>query len=151
MYAAQCGRAWAMHSRCSTKITCEQWLEGSYDWAEDSLDLRDGQFIDIRVPRWMVEAFWPPDPKPPPEVGAADNAHTAYTTSYLDLMQRVIAELGISNDNQPKKENVMEWLRQNAGEVSLSANHIRHLATFVRLPHSQRGGNRRWSGSGDPK
>ena len=140
-----------MHSGWYTKITSDQWLEGTFDWVKGSLDLQDGQFIDIQVPRWMVEAFWLPDPKPPPEVGAADNADTAYTTSYLDLMRRAIAELGISNDNQPKKENVMEWLRQNTGEVSLSENHIRHLATFVRLPHSQRGGNRRWSASGGPK
>lgn len=145
MYAAQCGRAWAMHSRCSTKITSEQWLEGSYDWVKDSLDLRDGQFIDIQVPRWMVEAFWPPDPKPPPEVGVAGIADLGYTTPYLQLMQQAVADLGISNDNQPIKDNVVDWFRgQKINGVPLSDNHIRHLATFVRLPNVQKGGNRKW-------
>jgi hypothetical protein len=111
MYAAQCGRLWTLHSRCYTKITCEQWLEGTYDWAKDSLDLPNGQFIDIQVPRWAVEAFWPPDPKPPPEVGVAEIVDAAYTTPYLELMQQAIAELGISAAKQPKKETVMEWFR----------------------------------------
>jgi len=144
-YAAQCGRAWAMHSRCYTRITSDQWTEGTYDWAKDSLDLPGGQFIDVQVPRWMIEAFWPPNPKPPPEVGVAEIADAAYTTPYLELMQQAIAELGISAANQPKKDTVMEWFRQKAGGASLSENHIRHLATFVRLPHSQKGGNRKWS------
>ena len=144
MYAAQCGRAWAMHSRSYTKVTSEQWLEGSYDWAKDSLDLLDGQFIDIQVPRWIVEAFWPPDPKPPPEVGVAANADTGYTTPYLQLMHQAIAGLGISDDNQPKKETVANWFAdQKVNGTPLSKNHIRHLATFVRLPNSQKGGNRR--------
>jgi hypothetical protein len=134
-----------MHSRCYTRITSDQWMEGTYDWVKDSLDLPNGQFIDVQVPRWMVEAFWPPNPKPPPEVGVAEIVDAVYTTPYLELMQQAIAELGISAANQPKKETVMDWFRQNAGDASLSENHIRHLATFVRLPQSQRGGNRKWS------
>jgi hypothetical protein len=150
-YAVQCRRAWTLHSRLYTKITSEQWLAGAYDWAKDSLDLPDGQFIELQVPRWAVEAFWPPDPKPPPEVGVADNADTAYTTPYLELMQQAIQELGISAAKQLKKGTVMDWFRQNAGDVSLSENLIRHLATFVRLPDSQRGGNRRGSDCGSSK
>jgi hypothetical protein len=141
------GRSWVMHSRAHSKIASDRWQEGSYSWINDTLDLHDGQFIDIQVPRFMVEAIWPLDPKPPPEVGVAEIADTAYTTSYLDLMRRAIAGLGISATNQPKKEIVMDWFRQNAGGISLSENHIRHLATFVRLPQSQRGGNRKWSAS----
>jgi hypothetical protein len=147
LYAAQCGRAWTMHSRWYTKTTCEQWLEGTYDWAKGSLDLPNGQFIDVQVPRWTIEAFWPPDPKPPPpEVGVAEIDDAAYTTPYLELMRQAIAELGISAANQPKKDTVMEWFRgRKVGEVPLSENHIGYLASFVRLPHSQKGGNRRWS------
>lgn len=144
-YVAQCGRAWTLHSRTYTKITSDQWLEGTYDWVKDALDLRDGQFIDIHVPRWTVEAFWPPDPKPPPEVGAADIVDKGYTTPYLELMQQAILELDISAGNQPKKEIVMDWFRgRKVDEVPLSENHIRYLASFVRLPRSQRGGNRPW-------
>jgi hypothetical protein len=96
-YAAQCRRTWTMHSRCYTRITCDQWMEGTYDWVKDSLGVRRGQFIDIQVPRW------PPDPQPPLEGGVGEIADTVYTTPYLGLMQRAIAELGISATNQPKK------------------------------------------------
>jgi hypothetical protein len=86
-----------MHSRCYTRITCDQWMEGTYDWVKDSLGVRRGQFIDIQVPRW------PPHPQPPLEGGVGEIADTVYTTPYLGLMQRAIAELGISATNQPKK------------------------------------------------
>ena len=135
-----------MHSRCYTRITSDQWMEGTYDWVKGSLDLPNGQFIDVQVPRWIVKAFWPPDPKPPPEVGVAEIVDAAYTTPYLELMQQAIVELGISAANQPKKNTVMEWFRgRKVGGVPLSENHIGYLASFVRLPHSQKGGNRKWS------
>jgi len=60
-------------------------------------------------------------------------------------MQQAILELDISAGNQPKKEIVMDWFRgRKVDEVPLSENHIRYLASFVRLPRSQRGGNRPW-------
>jgi hypothetical protein len=135
-----------MHSRRYTRITSDQWMEGTYDWAKGSLDLPNGQFIDVQVPRWTVEGFWPPAPKPPPEVGVGEIVDAAYTTPYLELMQRAIAELGISAANQLKKDTVMEWFRgRTVDGVPLSENNIGYLASFVRLPHSQKGGNRKWS------
>ena len=39
----------------------------------------------------------------------------------------------------------MAWFReQTIDHQPLSENFARHLATFVRLPESQRGGNRKW-------
>jgi hypothetical protein len=145
--APQFGRAWVMHSRSHTKIACDRWQEGTYNWVNDTLDVCDGQYIGIQVPRFMVEAIWPPDPKAPLQVGIGDNADPppVYTTPYLDAMQQAIAALGISANNQPKKETVMAWFRERKlDELQLSENHIRHLATFVRLPQSQKGGNRKW-------
>ena len=47
--------------------------------------------------------------------------------------------------SQPKKETVVAWFReQTADRQAISDNFARHLATFVRLPESQRGGNRKW-------
>jgi hypothetical protein len=35
----------------------EHWRGGRYRWDHDSLDLFDGQFIEIQVPRFMVIAL----------------------------------------------------------------------------------------------
>jgi hypothetical protein len=61
-------------------------------------------------------------------------------------MRRAIDELRISATSQPKKETVMAWFReQTIDHQPISENFARHLATFVRLPESQRGGNRKWA------
>jgi hypothetical protein len=134
-------RRWMMHSGRHTQVLIEDWRAGRYSWEYDSLDLRDGQYIDIQVPRFIVVALWPPQPEP-----AADaNSLEMYTTPYLDLMRRAIVELRISARSQPKKEIVVAWFReQTIDHQPLSENFARHLATFVRLPESQRGGNRKW-------
>lgn len=145
------GRNWVMHSRWPTKIMCTEWQRGRYDWVTDALDLPDGQYIDIQVPRFMVEAIWPLDPKPLSQPIGEDRAERPYTTPYLDLMQRAITELGITAEQQPKKETVMEWFRQQEiDQRAPSENHIRHMATFVRRPDTQKGGNRKWNDAAAP-
>jgi hypothetical protein len=113
--------------------------EGLARSAERAVHRRSGAALDGR-------GILAADPKPPPEVGVAEIADAAYTTPYLELMQQAIAELGISAANQPKKDDVLEWFRgRKVGGIPLSENHICYLASFVRLPHSQKGGNRKWS------
>jgi hypothetical protein len=135
-------RQWMMHSGRHTQIVTESWREGRYRWDHDSLDLREGQLIDLLVPRFMITTLWPAQPKR----DAVSNDSAAYTTPYLDLMRRAIDELRISATSQPKKETVMAWFReQTIDHQPISENFARHLATFVRLPESQRGGNRKWA------
>lgn len=132
-------RRWMMHSGHHSDISSEQWRTGIYNWIHDSLDLSDGQYIDIQVPRFLVVAIWPP------KVTEPTNTDGTYTTPYLDLMRRAIVELGISTTCQPKKETVVAWFREQAiDQRPVSDNFARHLAAFVRLPEAQRGGNRRW-------
>jgi hypothetical protein len=136
-------RRWIMHSGRHTQILTEQWRAGRYRWDYDSLDLFDGQYIEIQVPRFMIVALWPPQPEPEDDEVAGSVG--TYTTPYLDLMRRAIEELRISAHSQPKKETVVVWFReQKIDHQPLSENFARHLATFVRLPESQRGGNRKW-------
>jgi hypothetical protein len=137
------GRRWMMHSGRDAQILTEHWRGGQYSWNQDSLDLPDGQYIDIQVPRFMIVAIWPPRPKHEERDSAGPSAR--YTTPYLDLMRRAIDELRISATSQPKKETVVAWFREQTIDRQLiSDNFARHLATFVRLPESQRGGNRKW-------
>jgi hypothetical protein len=136
-------RRWMMHSGRHSQILTEQWRGGQYSWDHDSLDLPDCQFIGIRVPRSMVVALWPAEAEPAEDAPAGSVG--TYTTPYLDLMRRAIVELRISAHSQPKKEIVVAWFREQAiDHQPLSENFARHLATFVRLPESQRGGNRKW-------
>ena len=130
-----------MHTGRHSQILTEHWRGGEYSWHCDSLDLSDGQFVEIRVPRFIVVALWPEQAEPDTAASTLDT----YTTPYLDLMRRAIVELRISAHSQPKKDTVVAWFReQTIDHQPLSENFARHLATFVRLPESQRGGNRKW-------
>jgi hypothetical protein len=60
-------------------------------------------------------------------------------------MRMDIQEFGISNDNQVKKEMLLNWLmQQKIGDRHLTRNIADSMATLVRLPESQRGGNKKW-------
>ncbi len=95
-----------LHSGYHTSIRPEQWREGKY--LSDRLTARDWEFIDIRMPRFLVKAIWPdyiPEivrPAPGPDA-------VPYTTPYLDLMQAAMAHFGISPGNQGKKECLTDW------------------------------------------
>ena len=102
------------------------------------------EFIDIRVPRFMVLAIWPAyvPPAMPKSVDAP-----AYTTPYLALMQEAIEHFSLSEARQEKKDSLYEWFR--AREVDgepVSGNLCDAMATLIRLPGAQRGGARRQTG-----
>lgn len=132
---------WRLHSGHPTPITPEQWRGGEMEWALGTLTMSDGQFIDIRVPRFAVLAIWP-EPRETPQPGPTD-----YRSPYLDLLHRAIAEWEITEDNQPKKESLLDWFREQTIEGEpISENLASAMATLVRLPASQRGGARRAGG-----
>ena len=130
-----------LHSGYHTSIRPEQWREGKYSLGR--LTARDWEFIDIRVPRFLVKAIWPdyiPEPVRPAQ-GAADEI---YTTPYLDLMQAAIAQFGISAGNQGKKECLTDWFLEQQVEGELVSNKLADaMATLIRLPSAQRGGAKR--------
>jgi hypothetical protein len=132
---------WRLHSGHHTHITPEQWRGGEMEWAFGTLTMSDGQFIDIRVPRFAVLAIWS-EPRETPQPRATD-----YRSPYLDLLHRAIAEWEITEDNQPKKESLLDWFREQTIEGEpISENLASAMATLVRLPASQRGGARRAGG-----
>jgi hypothetical protein len=89
----------------------------------------------------MVLAIWPPYVPPLPV------ADSSYTTPYLDLMQQAIAELGLTAENQNKKELLVDWfgVKQVDGRP-LSEKLADAMATLIRLPSAQRGGSKRVMG-----
>lgn len=63
-----------------------------------------------------------------------------YTTPYLELMLRAIDDLNISKENQPVKESIVDWFKEQ--DVNLSDREAEYMSTFVRLPNMKKGG--RW-------
>jgi len=134
------GRDWIMHSARYSSIPAESWRSGHVDWKSFSLDPPGGQYIDIHIPRHLILGIWSPE-KPPPE-GAI-----IYRSPYMDLMLRAVDELELSESNQPIKRNLTEWFRaQQVGGREIPGYLAEAMATLVRLPESQRGGNRKWTG-----
>jgi hypothetical protein len=124
-------------------ITPEQWQGGVYNWGQEALDLPDGQYIQIRVPQLMLRAIWPAsDPRPDT---CPKECEPAYSSPYVELMRRAIAEHAITAECQPKKETLVAWFKaQQINGAPVSESIASYLATFVRVPEAQRGGNRKW-------
>ena len=64
-------------SGCTTPI--EAWHEGRYDWRNDTLEVADGQYVDIQLLKILVEALWPDLDKPMPKSPTRTPQHAAYT------------------------------------------------------------------------
>ena len=158
-WASDLNSGWVQHSGHYGSITIEHWRGGHLTNILGSymLTFRDGQFIDILVPKFVVVAIWTVLPDKAegktqsrgPEAGQSSSpaALSSYRTPYLDLLERAIIEWNISHENQPKKDNLVDWFRaQSVDGEPLSENLANSLATLVRLPSSQRGGARRGGG-----
>ena len=110
----------------------------------EGLSANQWEFIDIRVPRFMVLAIWPAyvPPSMPKSVDAP-----AYTTPYLALMQEAIEHFGLSEARQEKKDSLYEWFRtREVDGEPVSGNLCDAMATLIRLPGAQRGGAKRQTG-----
>lgn len=130
---------WDLHSGHHSTIAPDQWRGGRMDWLHGALTMIDGQFIDIRVPRFAVLAIWP-------EASASPAAPGDYTTPYLELLHEAIVAWNLSEEKQEKKETLVAWFReQEVGGEPLSENLANAMATLIRLPASQRGGAKRAS------
>jgi hypothetical protein len=133
------GSGFGLHSGYHTSISPEQWREARY--LDGKLTAMLWEFIDIRVPRFMVLAIWPAyvPPSMPKSVDAS-----AYTTPYLALMQEAIEHFSLSEARQEKKDSLYEWFRTREVDGELvSGNLCDAMATLIRLPGAQRGGARR--------
>lgn len=130
-----------LHSGYHTSIRPEQWREGKYLMGR--LTALNWEFIDIRLPRFMVKAIWP-DYVPEPTQSAKGALNNPYTTPYLALMQAAILQFGLTAENQGKKECLMDWFLEQQVEGEPVSNKLADaMATLVRLPSAQRGGAKR--------
>ncbi len=129
------------HSSQLIWIQPEHWISGVLHMDDGSmperLELQDGEYIDIQIPRFMAQAIWTIPPAKPVEP-------TEYTTPYLELIKRAISENRIDDMDQSKKVVLVEWFKdQHVEGVPLSAHLAKAMATIIRMPSSQRGGSKR--------
>lgn len=67
----------------------------------------------------------------------------SYSTPYIELLIMAISKFDISKQNQPLHKELVAWfLQQTVDGQEISVHQAKMLATFVRLPEAQRGGNR---------
>jgi len=135
------GQEWIFHSQTPVWIAPEHWISGYFHPAEASfherLELADGEYIDIQIPQFMVEAIWSPPAPVPLEP-------TEYTTPYLELITQAIAENRIDDWDQSKKIVLVDWFKSQTVEGEPLSGHLANaMATIIRLPSSQRGGGKR--------
>jgi hypothetical protein len=143
-YAAGYSR-WEFHSGYHQPISPAHWREGHLGLFDKNLEFLQGDFIDIRVPRFMVLAIWPEAEVQ--EETQIPGTVSLYTTPYLDLMKAAIRQYGLSAEQQDKKESLVAWfLEQEVEGEPLSRNLAEAMATLIRLPQSQRGGAKRMIG-----
>jgi hypothetical protein len=135
-----------LHSGYHTSIRPEQWREGKC--SHGRLTARDWEFIDMRMPRFLVRTIWP-DYMPPFPISdvsrpAQGMDHTPYITPYLELMQTAITKFGITAEEQGKKDCLVDWfLAQKVEGEQVSHKLADAMATLIRLPSAQRGGAKR--------
>jgi hypothetical protein len=141
-YGASSG--FGLHSGYHSSIRPEQWREGQCHLGR--LTARDWEFIDIRMPRFLVKTIWPD--YVPEAVRPAEGADKVpYTTPYLELMQAAIAKFGITAEDQGKKDCLVDWfLEQEIKGEPVSNKLADAMATLIRLPSAQRGGAKRVMG-----
>ena len=133
-----------LHSGHHTSILPEQWREGRCSFGR--LTARNWEFVDIRMPRFLVKAIWP-DYIPEVVRPAAGTDAVPYTTPYLELMQAAIAKFGITAEVQGKKECLVSWFLEQQIEGEPVSNKLADaMATLVRVPSAQRGGAKRVTG-----
>lgn len=130
-----------LHSGYYSSIRPEQWREGQCYCGR--LTSREWEFIDIRLPRFLVKTIWPDDVAEAarPASGAE---HVPYTTPYLELMQAAIVQFGITELHQDKKDCLTDWFLKQEIEGELVSHKLADaMATLIRLPSAQRGGAKR--------
>ena len=135
---------WRLHSGHHQPISPFQWREGEFSFLTHKLTAAEWEFIDIRMPGFVVKAIWP-DYVPPTVTDAVDTSETdTYSPPYLTLMQEAIVHFNLSDTCQEKKDVLVDWfLSKPINDARLSRNLARAMATLVRLPSAQRGGAKR--------
>lgn len=140
--------SWSLHSGKFTPIPVEFWVGGKIDWGKNSLTYREGQYIDVRLPLFFLQAIWPIPQDPPPTFEIPRGGTLPFApTPYLELLNRAVEKFWASGaPPSEKKEVLVQWLvEQKMGDEQLSRNLAECMATLIRPLEARSGGNRKWT------
>lgn len=138
-------RKYREHEMGFTRVPAKLWSPCGLKLKQETLKYDGGEFVEVRFKTVELYRAFDENYETPVANDVAQSAAPAYETPYMMLMRMAIQEFGISNDNQVKKEMLLNWLmQQKIGDRHLTRNIADSMATLVRLPESQRGGNKKW-------
>ncbi len=143
---------WGLHSGKHTEIPMEYWVGGQANIGAGRLTYVSGEYIDIRVPLFFLQALWPVPARETgssavPMAGVDRGKPLPFApTPYLELLNRTVEKFWCSGSPPTdKKETIVQWLvEQEIGGDPLSRNLAETMATIIRPLEARAGGNRRW-------
>ncbi len=133
-----------------TAIDPSDWFLESTVWRSDLL-LLNGESVDAlhyfhEVPCFARARIKTSDLiKAQPISSALSKSAEAYSTVFLKIMQKGIDHFDITHNHQPLVKELIPWFESELAKIGekAPANKAKLMATFVRLPESQAGGNKR--------
>ncbi len=138
-------RKYRDHEMGFSRIAPKCWSARGLHLKQEALKFEGGEYAEVRFKTVELFRAFDENYEAPAANGVVQNAAPTYETPYMMLMRMAIQEFGISNDNQVKKEMLLNWLmQQKIGDRHLTRNIADSMATLVRMPESQRGGNKKW-------
>lgn len=133
-------QSWKTGNLDFVSVVPEDPEDGYYDEENCGVEVDSKKFVN-----WAInKGFTPPVQLleimglKPPEIARPLFPSGSYISPYMALMSQAIQALRITNENQPAKQAIVEWLK--AKDPSLSGREVDYLATFIRTPEMKKGG-----------
>ena len=117
----------------NVRATCDLDLQGNKIVCNPGTD-EQFCFENIRVVANQLRRFFLCEP----------NRNTDYMSPYMEIMFEVIAEMGITKENQPEMRLMEPVVRRRleAHGRTTSDRQIQSICTLIRMPEAQKGGLR---------
>ncbi len=140
---------WGLHSGKFTMIPVEFWVGGQINWKDGRMTYHEGEYMDVRLSLFFLQAIWPPSPKEKtaPVADMPPGGPLAFApTPYLELLNKAVEKFWSSGAPPTEKKDVLvQWLmEQTVGGELLSRNLAESMATMIRPLEARTGGNRKW-------
>ena len=134
-------RKYKNHAASWTPIDGYLWTGKGLNLALQNLRYDGGEYIDLRFSTKDVMYNFPPQNHTMPVLANQND----YLSPYMQIMLQAIQILDLRHNQQSKKNVLVDWfMTQEVNGQKLTRNMAKMMATLVRLPEAQRGGNSKW-------
>lgn len=137
-------RKYKNHASHWTAIDANLWTAKGISMTQQNLRFDGGEYIDLRFCTKDVLYNFPPQNNAIPVLANQND----YLSPYMKIMLQAIQILDLRHNQQSKKNVLVDWfMTQEVNGQKLTRNMSKMMATLVRLPEAQRGGNSKWKKS----